>query len=101
MFECGRAHPVLGPILLVVLVVLLAVLFLHAAHEGIDVAAGVGEICAAVASSLWLLAITRLRLFRPQEPRAARRDRGPPAVPVPYFTLTPSALALLNAPLRR
>ena len=50
MLERGRAHPILGPVLLVLVVLLLAMVFVHAAHDGMDAAAEVGAICVALAS---------------------------------------------------
>lgn len=53
--ERGRAHPILGPLLVIVIVLLLAMVFLHVAHEGMDAATALGEICLGLASALGLV----------------------------------------------
>ena len=100
MLERGRAHPILGPILLVVLVLLLAMVFVHAAHDGLDAATEVGAMCLALASFFWVAVLERL-LRRPQEAHAWTPDaRGPPAVSgathlVPVrIAATPSSIPL-------
>ena len=80
MLERGRAHPILGPVLLVVLVLLLAMVFVHAAHDGLDAATEVGAMCLALASFFWVAVLDRL-LRRPQEAQIWTPDeRGPPTV---------------------
>ena len=76
MFERGRAHPVFGPILLVVLVLLLAILFLHVAGEGWD--AAIGTICLGIATVLGLVLLERMRDHLLEPVISARGDRGPP-----------------------
>ena len=51
LFERGCAHPVLGPILLLVLVLMLALLFLHFAEDGHG-AESFGALCVALAAIL-------------------------------------------------
>jgi hypothetical protein len=78
MLERGRAHPILGPILLIALVVLLAFVFLHLAEEG--TAAEIGAMCLALVTVLWLPLLERPR-STPTEPLvSAASDRGPPSV---------------------
>ncbi len=101
MFESGRAHPVFGPILLILVVLLLAMVFLHVAHEGIDAAAGVGPICIGIAMALGLFVTSRLRPSLFTQLVSEPGDRGPPrtsqAVP-----RTPTTIAAsLSIPLRR
>ena len=76
MLERGRAHPVLGPILLIVLVLLLAIVFLHIAQD----VAEVGAICLAVATVVGLLLLVRLHRRMSEPLVAVRGDRGPPWV---------------------
>lgn len=45
--ERWRRHPIIGPILIVLLVVMLAFVFLHESHE--QIAAEVGELCVGIA----------------------------------------------------
>lgn len=76
MFERGSAHPVFGPILLVVVVLLLAMVFLHAAQEGWD--AAIGAICLGIATVLGLVLLERMRDHFLEPVISARGDRGPP-----------------------
>lgn len=101
MLERGRAHPVLGPILLIVLVLLLSLVFLHVAQDG-NAATGIGAICLAFATILGLPLLERGR-GRLSEPLVSiRGDRGPPSVsewhmPRPAAIAAPSR----SLPLRR
>lgn len=102
MLERGRAHPILGPLLLIVLVLLLAMVFLHAAHDGMEAATEVGAICFAIASFFGLTVLDRLQR-RPQEARTVTpRDKGPPKVPgAARLVSARIAVAPLSVPLRR
>lgn len=102
MLECGRAHPILGPVFLVVLVLLLAMVFLHAAHDGMDTASEVGAICFAIASVVGLAVLDRLLRRPPELPTWTPGDRGPPTVPG-AARLVPARIAATHftAPLRR
>lgn len=99
MLERGRAHPVLGPILLLVVVLLLAVVFMHLADEGWEAALSVGAICFAVATLVGPVVLARIRERAPRPPMRALRDRGPP--PVPVLPAVALATATRNLPLRR
>ena len=102
ILEGGRAHPILGPILLVVLVFLLAMVFLHVAAEGMDAATEVGAICVGIATALGLLVTNRPRRGRVHELITVPGDRGPPRLPDTYSgTPTRNAARLLSLPLRR
>jgi hypothetical protein len=88
-------------VLLILLVFLLAMVFLHVAHEGIDAAAGMGAICVGIAAALGLLVTNRLRPSFFPTLVSGPRDRGPPRASedVPR---RPIALATsLSIPLRR
>ena len=102
MFELGRAHPLLGPILLVALVVLLALVLLHATHDGWDAVSELGAICFGVASVLGLVLLDRMRDRLSEALVSVRGDRGPPRSRRPRF-LRPAAVAAgwRNLPLRR
>ena len=76
MLERGRAHPVLGPILLIVLVLLLAIVFLHIAQDATEV----GAMCLALATVVGLLVLARLHRRMSEPLVAVRGDRGPPRV---------------------
>lgn len=101
MFERGRAHPILGPVLLVLLIVLLAMVFLHVAHEGIDVAAGMGAICVGVAAALGLLVTNRLRPILSAQLALRSRDRAPPRASGDVPRRLAGMPGLLFVPLRR
>lgn len=102
MLERGRAHPILGPVLLLVLVLLLAMVFLHAAHDGMDAATEVGAICFAIAGFLGLTVLDQLGR-RPRETRTVTPgERGPPEVPgAAHLVPARIAVAPLSVPLRR
>jgi hypothetical protein len=102
MLERGRAHPILGPVLLVLLVLLLAMVFVHAAHDGMDAAPEVGAICVALASFFGVAILDGL-LRRPRDARTSTpAGRGPPTAPG-AVRLVPGRIAptLSSIPLRR
>jgi len=100
MLERGRAHPLLGPILLVVLVLLLAVVFLHVAQDGN--ATEVGAMCLALATFVVLPLLERLNKRLSQPSVAARGDRGPPWLSPPPTPRPPAVASVSRSlPLRR
>jgi len=101
MFERGRAHPILGPVLLILLVLLLAMVFVHVAHEGIDAAAGMGAICVGIAAALGLLVTNRLRLSFSPTLVSRPGDRGPPRASEDVPRRPTALAASLSIPLRR
>jgi hypothetical protein len=78
ILERGSAHPVFGPILLVVMVLLLAMVFLHVAGEGWDAATEIGAICLGIATVLGLVLLERMRDHFLEPVISVRGDRGPP-----------------------
>ena len=101
MLERGRAHPILGPVLLVVLVLLLAMVFLHAAHDGMDAASELGAICFAIAGFLGLAVLDRLLRRPPGLHPWTPGDRGPPPVPgTPHLVPRRIAATPYSIPLR-
>ena len=74
--ERSWAHPVLGPILLIVVALLLAFLVVHAFHQ--DAIGAIGALCVAIVAVVGaaLLELVPGRLARPVI--SARGDRGPP-----------------------
>lgn len=77
--ERGRKHPILGPIVLVLLVLLLAMVFLHAAYDDHGAAPETGFVCLAI---VILLGSVVVRVPRRELASAAfpiGPYRGPPA----------------------
>ncbi len=98
--ERGCAHPVFGPILFGVVVLLLALLLLHAAHTG--AVSELGAFCVGIAAFVGSVLLART-FGLVSEPRiAAGGGRGPPRSGRPPF-LRPVAAATgtRNLPLRR
>ena len=79
MLERGRAHPVLGPILLIALAVLLSLVLLHVVLDG-SAAAEIGAMCLALASFLGVPLLERLRGRLSEPLGSVRGDRGPPSL---------------------
>lgn len=101
MFERSRAHPIIGPILLVVLVLLLAMVFLHVALEGLAAAAEVGAMCVAIATALGLLVPTRMRPGLSAVRVSTPGERAPPWTHLLAAPSMSSAIATsLSTPLR-
>ena len=97
--ERHRAHPILGPILLIALALLLAMTMLHAVEDGH--ATEVGALCLAVITVIGLVVLILVRALAPAPCVAVRGDRGPPS-PVRVITIECVRLPpLLAFPLRR
>lgn len=99
--ERGRRHPLLGPILLLLLVLVLALTFLHVAQDGHEAAADLGAACLALVSFLGVLVAQRLRRSADGPRPALRAVRAPP---LPGSRLRLAAVvpaASLSLPLRR
>lgn len=90
----------LGPVVLILLALLLALMFLHAAHEGWD-GAEMGAVCIAIATVLGAVIQVRVAWRAPSLRVVSRFDRGPPrGLAVSFAPL--AACAACNAfPLRR
>lgn len=102
MIERGCAHPLLGPLVLIVLALLLAAVFLHVAMEGAEAAMELGEVCVAIAAALGLLLMFQLRLAVVPEQLRNVDERAPPSVGSPTARgPTASLAAPLTIPLRR
>lgn len=102
MLERGCAHPVLGPLLLVVVALLLAIVFWHLAGEGWEAAVSVGAICFAIATLVGPIVLEQIRERVSGAPVLALRERGPPRSrrPRPFLTVS-LATETRNLPLRR
>lgn len=81
---------------------MLGLLFVHAAHDGANVATDIGAFCFALAVFLGAVLLERLRSLAPAPLIRIRGDRGPPAQLESHVPqLTVAAAALPNLPLRR
>jgi len=78
--ELAIAHPVWGPVVIVVLAVLLALVFIHVALDDSGVAAGFGAICFGVATVLGAVLRKRFQLEIPSFAAVIAEERGPPPV---------------------
>jgi hypothetical protein len=104
MLMSGRAHPILGPILLILLVVVLALLLLHGMEDGLAAATDVEAFCLAIAIFLGLLLLERVRRHAPPPVMPVCSDRSPPspcATPPPGLPSGAGTSGLLLIPLRR
>lgn len=100
----GRRHPLLGPLLLIVLVLLLTLTFMHEAQESVDFTVVIEvALCVAVVTALAPLLLDRLRRVFAITALTTRLERGPPTwVGCPRWRTTPLGLsATLVTPLRR
>lgn len=101
MLERGRAHPILGPLVVLLLVVLLAMVIIHTALDGHDSATEVGILCVAIITVLGPLILERFRRATPGPLVLIRGDRGPPARTASSLPLTPLPGLSFTPPLRR
>lgn len=99
--ERGRSHPVVGPIVLVLLAILLALVCLHAAHEGWDGAAEFGIACVVVATLMGVVVSWGVRCVAPLRLLGQRLRRGPPVARSGRSVAEPLWTAELVLPLRR
>ena len=79
LIERGCAHPVLGPILLLVLLLMLAFLFLHFAEDGHG-AESFGGLCVALAAIIGSLVVVPSARPSGKPASSGRTDRGPPTL---------------------
>jgi hypothetical protein len=97
--ERGCAHPVFGPLVVLAVLVLLAFVFLHFAHEGLEVAE-LGAACLALATVLVVALVER-----PTPPvracPAVATHRGPPGSSIAYASTAGVEDCSRNLPLRR
>ena len=103
LLTSGRAHPILGPFLLIMLVIVLALLLLHVMEDGLDAATDVEAFCLAIAMFLGLLLLERVRRHAPAPLSRVASDRGPPRTGGTPPAAQPGfvAIGLLSIPLRR
>ena len=76
--ERGRRHPILGPIVLILLVLLLAMVFMHAAQDEHSTAIDAGFFCLAIVAMLGPVVVGRGGGVRRSAAITRYRYRGPP-----------------------
>lgn len=76
--ERGRRHPILGPIVLILLVLLLAMVFMHAAHDEHGAAIEAGFFCLAIVTLLGPVVSWIAHAMRRAADGPPQRYRGPP-----------------------
>lgn len=96
--ERGSAHPLLGPILLLMLAFVAVMVYFHATHDGHETAAGIGMLCLGIVTLLGPVLLIRTRRAAPPPLKTPRGDRGPPRRLEPILQrprpLAPAALSL-------
>jgi hypothetical protein len=101
MLERGRAHPILGPLVLILLVLLLAMVFMHTAIDGHDTATEAGIFCLAILVLIGSTILDQVRRAVSAVPIRVRGDRGPPRC-APLCNAPPGRVGFIFAPpLRR
>ena len=95
LLERGLKHPVLGPVLLVALVIVLAMVFLHFVEDSHE-ATSFGTACLALAAVLGSILLTPIvRTYRGAA-TSVQSNRGPPTV---AFALRPRSFSTHDPPL--
>ena len=87
--EQGMRRRWLGPLFVLLFCLMLALLFMHAAHDGPDVGTAVGQFCVGLTIMFALIVLIRLRWRVILQLAVVRAGRAPPVVRVP--PLSPSA----------
>ena len=78
--ERARAHPVLGPLVLIVLVLVLAMVFMHGVHDSHEVATDFGAVCIALATAFTFVVLVRVIRLMLKLSEIHRVSRAPPRV---------------------
>lgn len=78
--ELAVAHPVWGPVVIVLIAIVLALVFIHVAQDDSGVAADIGAICFGIVTALGAVLRKRLRLEMPVLVTMMPKERAPPPV---------------------
>lgn len=94
-------HPWLGPLFVILLCLLLALVYLHALHDGQSMGNELGELCLGITMMLGVVLLVRLRVRAPLVPVLVRAERAPPPAPAARLPRrsTPTVV-LTSLPLR-
>ena len=93
--ERCRAHPILGPLVVLLLVLVVVMVSIHTAHEGDGHSAiELGAFCLGVVTLLMIVMVDRLRRLVSMSRPVIRENRGPPT---PWFVSAVPHSALLAA----
>jgi hypothetical protein len=100
--EIAVAHPVWGPVVIIVVAVLLGFVFIHVVFDDAGFVADIGAICFGVVTALAAILCRGLRLGAPLFLVGLVQDRGPPgAARRSSPTFNPPQTAGFVLPLRR
>lgn len=96
----GLRHPVLGPVLLVALCVLFALVALNATRDQHDAAVDLGALFLGLTTFLGLVLIVRLRRLAPPPVVPVRGERAPPASGTVAAAVAAAGVRAVTPPLR-
>ncbi len=97
--ERGMRHRWLGPLFVILFCLLLALVYLHALHDGHSMGTELGELCLGITMMLGAVLLVRLRFRVPLPLVLVRSGRAPPR-PARVRRPPRPALALASPPLR-
>jgi hypothetical protein len=96
----GLRHPVLGPVLLVALCVLFALVALNATRDQHDAAVDLGALFLGLTTFLGLVLIVRLRRLAPPPVVPVRGERAPPGSGTAAAAVAAAGVRAVTPPLR-
>ena len=97
--ERGMKHRWLGPLFILLFCVLMALMFMHAIHDGQNAGTELGEFCLAVIIMLGIVLLIRVRFKAPLAVTPVRVGRAPPLQVRAFGRLCPITLCV-SPPLR-
>lgn len=97
--ERGMRHRWLGPLFILLFCVLMALMFMHAIHDGQNAGTELGEFCLAVIIMLGIVLLIRVRFKAPLAVTPVRVGRAPPLQVQAFGRLGPITLCV-SPPLR-
>ena len=97
--ERGMRHRWLGPLFILLFCVLMALMFMHAIHDGQNAGTELGEFCLAVIMMLGIVLLIRVRFKAPLAVTPVRVGRAPPLQVRAFGRLCPITLCV-SPPLR-
>lgn len=98
--ERGMRHRWLGPLFVILFCLLLAMVFVHAMHDGHDAATDVAQLCLALTVMFSFLIVIRLRWRVVLAFTLPRLGRAPPAISLSPLGSALAASLSITPPLR-